>query len=554
MRIASTPKPWTGLINVIQRNAIRSWLRQTEPADICLYGDDYGTKEACEEFGLEHRTCELTSYGTPNIGWIFRDLGTTPGPKVYINTDIILSNDNAFKSIAALRPPFTATAARAGLIVTEEITNWDYFYAALDQYIKEVVPRCGVDIFIFTDLPPMPDFALGRGFWDKWFVSTGTTQKIPFFNLTPKFWTIHQSHNYDHLPTTNKSAWDTRGFNWEDGGGKGPETVINKTLFWKDYGGIQLKQPYVENCTGLSPRSYHMLDRRRAGTNAHRSGWPYICNVLAEGANGQVLLDDFICQSFEFNTETIVHREPWVGIFHHPTQINSPLEMDKARELRKISSPAWEESRKHLIGAIGLCDDVSNAVHAWLGVPTITIKFPVIKGEGQWTLNALRREGLKIVQLGDAHRDIRYIYHGNLPSAPWKLYRILRNNATTKKRDLLLQGTGDTNKVTELSRLKDKEYDQLLNSCVVLQHMFGAAANNIVAECIKHGTPLIVNRLPALEEYLGHDYPLFYDDEIPPHFWFASTLQVASRHLLEIKLPTVQEFRDSVDNFIEGIK
>ena len=197
---------------------------------------------------------------------------------------------------------------------------------------------------------------------------------------------------------------------------------------------------------------------------------------------------------------------------------------------------------------------MSNAVHTWLGVPTITIKFPVIKGEGQWTLNASRREGLKIVQLGDAHRDIRYIYHGNLPSAPWKLYRILRNSETTKKRDLLLQSTSDTNKVTELSRLKDKEYDQLLNSCVVLQHMFGAAANNIVAECIKHGTPLIVNRLPALEEYLGHDYPLFYDDEIPPHFWFASTLQEASRHLLEIKLPTVQEFRDSVDNFIEGIK
>ena len=36
-------------------------------------------------------------------------------------------------------------------------------------------------------------------------------------------------------------------------------------------------------------------------------------------------------------------------------------------------------------------------------------------------------------------------------------------------------------------------------------------ANNAVVECIVRNTPLVVNRLPALEEYLGKDYPLFFD-------------------------------------------
>ena len=37
------------------------------------------------------------------------------------------------------------------------------------------------------------------------------------------------------------------------------------------------------------------------------------------------------------------------------------------------------------------------------------------------------------------------------------------------------------------------------------------SANNAVVECIVRNTPLVVNRLPALEEYLGKDYPLFFD-------------------------------------------
>ena len=34
---------------------------------------------------------------------------------------------------------------------------------------------------------------------------------------------------------------------------------------------------------------------------------------------------------------------------------------------------------------------------------------------------------------------------------------------------------------------------------------------NTVVECIVRCTPLVINRLPALEEYLGEDYPLFYE-------------------------------------------
>jgi hypothetical protein len=41
--------------------------------------------------------------------------------------------------------------------------------------------------------------------------------------------------------------------------------------------------------------------------------------------------------------------------------------------------------------------------------------------------------------------------------------------------------------------------------------MFCASASNVVVECIARSTPLIVDRLPSVREYLGPDYPLYLD-------------------------------------------
>ena len=46
----------------------------------------------------------------------------------------------------------------------------------------------------------------------------------------------------------------------------------------------------------------------------------------------------------------------------------------------------------------------------------------------------------------------------------------------------------------------------------MLVDLIDASASNTVVECLARGTPLLVNRLPAVEEYLGTDYPLFYAD------------------------------------------
>ena len=53
-------------------------------------------------------------------------------------------------------------------------------------------------------------------------------------------------------------------------------------------------------------------------------------------------------------------------------------------------------------------------------------------------------------------------------------------------------------------------YDALLAENLVFLDLYGSSANNAIVECIARGTPLLVNPLPAVEEYLGESYPLYY--------------------------------------------
>lgn len=55
------------------------------------------------------------------------------------------------------------------------------------------------------------------------------------------------------------------------------------------------------------------------------------------------------------------------------------------------------------------------------------------------------------------------------------------------------------------------EYDELLSRNLVYLDLHDASANNAVVECIARATPLLVNRLPAVVEYLGADYPFYFD-------------------------------------------
>ena len=42
--------------------------------------------------------------------------------------------------------------------------------------------------------------------------------------------------------------------------------------------------------------------------------------------------------------------------------------------------------------------------------------------------------------------------------------------------------------------------------------LYDTSANNAVIECIARGTPLLINKHPATVEYLGEEYPFYFDN------------------------------------------
>ena len=63
-----------------------------------------------------------------------------------------------------------------------------------------------------------------------------------------------------------------------------------------------------------------------------------------------------------------------------------------------------------------------------------------------------------------------------------------------------------------LTLISDQEYDKIITSSIILIPLYNASANNSVLEIIQTNTPAFITRLPSTEEYLGKNYPMFYND------------------------------------------
>ena len=72
LTLFSTPKPFMGHIDVIQRNAILSWQQLHPEIEVILVGDDAGTATVCQELGIRHiAEVRRNKYGTKYLASIY---------------------------------------------------------------------------------------------------------------------------------------------------------------------------------------------------------------------------------------------------------------------------------------------------------------------------------------------------------------------------------------------------------------------------------------------------------------------------------------------------
>ena len=210
LTIFSPPKPFQGKIEVIQRNAIESWIALGDEVEVMLVGDEFGLADVAADYGVGHiENVARNKYGTPLLDDIFSKVRRAAANDLlcYVNADIIFLDDliPSVSDIAHQVESFLVVGQRWDLEIEERLIFDDKFMPSMRELITAsgcLHPPSGSDYFIyhrgeFDDIPP---FALGRAGWDNWMIYAGLRKKIPVIDATSGITLVHQSHDYAHLP------------------------------------------------------------------------------------------------------------------------------------------------------------------------------------------------------------------------------------------------------------------------------------------------------------------------------------------------------------------
>jgi len=211
--IFTIPKPFEGHINIIQRNAIKSWTLLESRPEIILFGQEKGVSEITKEFGIRHiPEIEKNEFGTPFINSVFNLAKEQANNNllVYVNSDIILM-DNFMKAIEETIksfPSFLMVSQRWDLDIKEEIQFKEIDWKdKLREYLKkEGIGPVGTDCFVFPRYfqHDMPFFVVGRDGWDNWLLYHTRSLGIPLIDGSRLIKAIHQNHDYFHYPEGKK--------------------------------------------------------------------------------------------------------------------------------------------------------------------------------------------------------------------------------------------------------------------------------------------------------------------------------------------------------------
>jgi hypothetical protein len=236
----------------------------------------------------------------------------------------------------------------------------------------------------------------------------------------------------------------------------------------------------------------------------HRSGWKFAIDGLVENfhrPNGVKLISHF---------ETNVATDspilcPWIGFLHntpeHPECMSSYGKFDLS--LSKISkSEIWKQSKDYCKGLFTLSNYCKKWVENNMFSKVCFIFHPTEDCKQKFNLNHIESNNSKIISIGhwmrrlESFSSINCKYEKIMLTGPFHDKIIIQNDKSIIYKKFV------TNEI----------YDNLLSKNLVFVDLYDSSANNVVIECIVRNTPIIINKIPGTVEYLGENYPLFFEN------------------------------------------
>jgi len=210
LTLFTVPKPFTGHIDVIQRNALASWVKLGAGVEVVVYGDEPGTAAATAELGLRHEPLvKRNAYGTPLLDAVFAHALATAQHRLvgYCNADVILLPGFAEAAERLPLERFLMAGQRWNAHLTRRL---DFDDPATVPHLRRLIPwrvrlyrSFSSDYFVFpraSGLGALPPFAVGRPWWDNWMMFDACRRGLPLVDATRGVTAIHQAHSYGHVP------------------------------------------------------------------------------------------------------------------------------------------------------------------------------------------------------------------------------------------------------------------------------------------------------------------------------------------------------------------
>lgn len=316
------------------------------------------------------------------------------------------------------------------------------------------------------------------------------------------------SYRYDELISKNETG------STEDGN----KTVVS----YGEYGEMFIK-PKHNNVNGKLN-----LNQNQISFYSHRSGWDVILTNLFNLHNDNgVLFDGFLENAFIWRKEDsiknniIPYKTPWIGVFHNPPNMPSWFSDNGAYPCLMIKDKYFRSSLRKCKGLYVLSE--YHADYLRIELPDIPIDVLHLSTEIPENIfnfdKFIGNEDKSIVNIGWWLRKLNSFY---LLDSSYKKIRLLPNNKckdTIKRlskieRSLFnIKLTKEQNQsVNLIDHISNEEYDELLSKNIVFLDLYDSSANNAIVECIARATPLLINKHPAVMEYLGKDYPFYFDN------------------------------------------
>ncbi len=265
-------------------------------------------------------------------------------------------------------------------------------------------------------------------------------------------------------------------------------------------------------------------------TLEHRGGWKSVLFNLEEShfysESSNIDFFDMMEPFFLWNHEFVAQNR-WIGILHCTPK--TPKYLNELNLENIFKNQNFISSLSKCVFLISLSPYLTNylkkRINIDLDIPTpIYTLFHPVESQNIPMFDLTKfidNKNKYIIQIGQQLRKVTTIY--NLQCENYKKLWLTGCRDFKKMERLVVQESEyfqikqlDTN--VEMKYTKTfEEFDNLLTKNIVVANFFDAAANNTILECIVRNTPILVNKIEGVIDYLGEDYPLYFNsiDDIP---------------------------------------